>query len=95
MEADLLAAFESAYPRIRRLPDCHYLALVRSAGVEGEYLTLSLWTGAEALQAYREGPLFAEIWPLIRRTLRAEPWATSFEFAAGDPSWTLPPIGPA
>lgn len=92
-ETQLLNAFHAAYPRIRALPGCHYLALLRSREPDPGYLTVSLWTSAQALDAYRKSPLFAEIWPQIRATLGAEPWAESFEFAAGDPAW-LPDEAP-
>ena len=86
-EAELQSGFDDAYPRLRELAGCAHLALVRDANDGLEYLTLSLWTSHEALDAYRKSSLFASIWPRIRSTLRAEPWARSYEFSAGDGPW--------
>ena len=86
-EGELRKAFDDAYLRIRELPGCAHLALVRGDKDDLEYLTLSLWESPEALDAYRKSSLFASIWPRIRSTLRAEPWARSYEFSAGDGPW--------
>ncbi len=86
-EPEFLRAFDDAYPRIRALPACNYLALISGRHGGPDYLTLSIWTSAQALEEYRSGPLFARIWPQIRKTLRDDPWAKSYDFAAGDNPW--------
>ena len=85
-EAELLRAFDDAFPLIRALPGCSHLALIGRRGGP-DYLTLSVWESARALDEYRKSPLFARIWPRIRKTLRADPWAESYNFVAGDGPW--------
>ena len=86
-EPEFLRAFDDAYPRIRGLPACDYLALIGSRSGAADYLTMSIWTSAKALEDYRKSPLFARIWPQIRKTLRDDPWVQSYDFAAGDGPW--------
>lgn len=86
-EPEFLRAFDDAYPRIRGLLACEYLALISSRNGEADYMTMSIWTSAKALEEYRKGPLFAGIWPQIRKTLRDDPWVRSYDFTAGDGPW--------
>ena len=85
-EPELLRAFDDAFPLIRALPGCNHLALIGRRGGP-DYLTLSVWESAQALEDYRKSPLFARIWPRIRKTLRDDPWAESYDFVAGDGPW--------
>ena len=85
-EPEFLQAFDYAFPLIRALPGCGHLALIGRRGGP-DYLTLSVWESAQALDDYRKGPLFARVWPRIRKTLRDDPWAESYDFVAGDAPW--------
>ena len=87
---ELQVAFDDAYGPIRSLPDCLYLALLRSDTADREYLTVSLWTSREALADYRRSELFAAVWPRIRVTLAGKAWARSYEFRKGEGPWAGP-----
>ena len=89
-EEELQAAFDDAYESIRSLPDCLYLALLRSDTADREYLTVSLWTSRGALAEYRRSELFATVWPRIRATLAGKAWARSYDFRKGDEPWAGP-----
>ena len=83
--SDLEESFAKAQPRIVALPNCHHVSLLRTGGDdEPDYLTLSIWTDREDLEAYRRSDLFKAIWPPIRDTLRAKPWAHTYDYLAGD-----------
>ncbi len=82
---DLEDTFARAQPRIAALPNCHHVSLLRTGSDdEPDYLTLSIWTDREDLETYRRSDLFKSIWPPIRATLRAEPWACTYDYRAGD-----------
>ena len=82
---ELEDSFAEAQPRIAALPNCHHVSLLRTGDdAEPDYLTLSIWTAREDLEAYRRSELFKSIWPPIRSTLRAKPWAHTYDYLAGD-----------
>ncbi len=63
-------------PRIRSFPGCLHLELLRDVNDPRIFFTHSHWQRAEDLQAYRQSPVFAEVWPTVKSLFaeRAEAW---------------------
>ena len=76
-EVDFLALFRQSETQIRAQPGCHHLALGQQADTPGTYCTISHWTDAVALDAYRRSALFGQVWPATKRLLAAPPEAFS------------------
>lgn len=72
------ALFEATSPQIRAQPGCHHLELLRDARYPNVCATLSRWTDADALDAYRHSELFRETWRKTRTWFAAPPVAQSF-----------------
>lgn len=72
-----LALFEAAAPRIRAADGCTHLELWQDAAHPNILTTFSLWTGPEALEAYRRSALFAETWARTKPLFAAPPVAHS------------------
>jgi quinol monooxygenase YgiN len=52
----------AASPKIQAMPGCLTLSLKKDATNPHVYYTLSTWTSLDALDAYRQSPLFQETW---------------------------------
>ena len=72
-----LAIFRASEQRIRQQPGCCYLELWQDADNPAIYCTHSHWSDAAALNAYRESPLFGEIWPATKQLFATPPVAFS------------------
>jgi quinol monooxygenase YgiN len=55
---------------VRNIPSCLSLQIVGDVADPASYYTISAWRDVDALEAYRAGPLFAEIWPRVKAFLR-------------------------
>jgi len=47
------------------------------------FYTISTWRDMDALEAYRSGPLFAEIWPRVKALLCQPAWASTCQEVEG------------
>jgi len=74
---DFLALFEATAPRIRAASGCRHLELWEDARYPNVLSTYSLWTGEDALEAYRRSDLFRETWAETKRWFAAAPVAQS------------------
>ena len=72
-----LALFREAHPKIRAREGCHHLALWRDARYPNVFTTHSLWTDADALNAYRHSDLFRATWAKTKGLFAAPPVAHS------------------
>ncbi|HIG74294.1 MAG TPA: antibiotic biosynthesis monooxygenase [Bacteroidetes bacterium] len=69
--------FEASQPYIRAQPGCEHLELWEDARYPNVLTTYSLWTGNEALQAYRQSELFKTTWARTKPMFAAPPEARS------------------
>ena len=74
---EFLALFEATKDRIRSVPGCLHLELLREAGREDVFFTCSYWESEAALNAYRDSELFKDTWSLTKALFRdrAEAWS--------------------
>ncbi|MEM6326677.1 MAG: putative quinol monooxygenase [Bacteroidota bacterium] len=72
-----LDLFREARPKIRAREGCEHLALWRDARYPNVFTTYSLWTGPEALEAYRQSELFRTTWAQTKPLFAAAPVAHS------------------
>ncbi len=77
-EKDFEAIFKEVVPHIRRFPGCREVRLLRAAGPDNVYFTLSIWDSEAALDSYRSSALFQHTWPRVKKLMdgRAEAWTT-------------------
>jgi heme oxygenase (mycobilin-producing) len=68
---EFLAIFNTHKQAIRNFPGCTHLELLRDAGDDSVFTTLSHWKDAESLDKYRNSELFASVWGTVK-TLFAE-----------------------
>ncbi len=82
-----LAAFrlllQESSPRVRGVPGCLSLQIVADVDDPTSFYTLSTWRNVADLEAYRTGPLFANIWPRVKALLRERAWASTCEDITG------------
>ena len=76
-----LDRFDDAAPRIRAFPGCRHLELWRDADAPAVCTTYSHWTGAEALDTYRNSDLFRSTWSTVKPLFAAAPRAHSYTVA--------------
>lgn len=72
-----LDLFRVARPRILAREGCRHLELWQDARYPNVFTTYSLWTGPDALEAYRESDLFRETWARTKPMFAAPPVAQS------------------
>ncbi len=72
-----LALFGATRGKIAAQPGCHALALWADPRYSNILTTVSEWTGAEALDAYRATDLFAATWAETKAMFAAPPIAIS------------------
>lgn len=70
--------FEGWRHRIIAFPGCRHLELLHDAEDPRVFFTYSEWDGPEALKAYRDSVVFADVWPVVKGLFaaRAEAWST-------------------
>lgn len=68
---EFLAIFEQHKRTIRNFEGCTHLELLKDAGDNTTYTTLSHWRDAHCLENYRRSDLFGRVWGSVK-TLFAE-----------------------
>lgn len=76
-----LTHFDRAAPQIRKAAGCEHLELWEHAEVPARYTTYSHWTDADALDAYRNSPLFRSTWATVKPLFAAPADAHSYTIA--------------
>ena len=76
---EFLAVFNSAKQQIRHFPGVHHLELHRDAKLPHVFYTYSIWEGEEALEAYRNSPLFQSVWEKTKVLFAGKPLAYSLK----------------
>jgi len=74
-----IAFFEKSKPVIAAMPGCSGVELYRDASADNVFYTHSLWTGTEALDAYRNTGFFKETWAYTKTLFSGKPQAFSLE----------------
>ncbi|MCU0338611.1 MAG: antibiotic biosynthesis monooxygenase [Spirosomaceae bacterium] len=77
--ADFLAIFEASKHKIRAVAGCQQLQLLRDTDTPNVLMTYSLWTHADALEAYRASALFQSTWAQTKVLFADKPVAFSSE----------------
>lgn len=69
--------FEGWRHRIIAFPGCRHLELLHDADDPRVFFTYSEWDGPDALEAYRNSAVFADVWPVVKGLFaaRAEAWS--------------------
>ena len=68
---EFLEIFNRNKIAIRNFPGCSHLELLKDAGNECIYTTLSHWNDEQSLNSYRKSELFGKVWGSVK-TLFAE-----------------------
>lgn len=78
-QAELAAVLAESYPRVRAVSGCQGIQILQDVTDSLRYVSWSLWDTVEALEAYRAGPVYAEVWPRIRACLAERAQAQTLE----------------
>ena len=80
-ESDKLSEFHQIFNNskasIRAFPGCQYLTLHQDVNDPNVRYTYSHWASQADLDAYRNSPLFGQVWPKTKRLFSAKPLAYS------------------
>lgn len=74
-----LAVFDDSKEQIRNFPGCKGLKLMQTTNKPCQLSTFSLWESEEALDAYRNSPLFQSTWAKTKVLFADKPVAFSTE----------------
>lgn len=74
-----LTNFNLVKTQIRTFPGCQHLALLQDREQPNIFFTYSYWSQPEDLQAYRNSPLFKEVWAFTKTLFNAKPEAWSVD----------------
>lgn len=74
-----LKIFEENKAAIRNFPGCTYLHLLKDAGHQNTFTTLSHWNSANDLEEYRKSDLFKGVWARVKELFSENPQAFSLE----------------
>ena len=77
--AEFLVIFEASKAKIRAMPGCTHLELLRDLDQPNVFVTHSHWHNADALNAYRHSQLFIETWAKTKVLFAEKPLAFSVE----------------
>jgi quinol monooxygenase YgiN len=77
--ADFLAVFNESKQKIRAMPGCHRLELLRDLELPHVFMTYSYWEDADALNHYRNSELFKTTWAKTKLLFADKPTAFSVE----------------
>lgn len=77
--AEFLAIFARSHEKIRAVPGCHHLDLLRDLDNPNVRITYSLWDSPEALEAYRQSELFRTTWAATKVLFAEKAMAFSAE----------------
>lgn len=80
------AYFDSIKDEVGNQPGCNGVRLLKDITENGVYFTYSYWISEEALNAYRDTPLFNEVWPKVKAWFDAKPeaWSTMIAQASAN-----------
>ncbi|MEZ4905497.1 MAG: antibiotic biosynthesis monooxygenase family protein [Spirosomataceae bacterium] len=76
---DFLEVFEQSKQKIRAMPGCHHLELLRDIDLPHVLMTYSFWENKEALDDYRNSDLFKSTWAKTKALFADKPLAYSVE----------------
>jgi quinol monooxygenase YgiN len=79
--ADFLAIFEEVKEKIRSVEGCTQMDLYRQIDKPEVLFTISVWTGEQALEAYRQSALFTTTWSRVKPLFAAPAQAWSLQLA--------------
>ena len=82
---EFLVLFDEAAPQIRAFSGCQHLTLWQDVRFPNILTTHSQWRDADALEHYRESPLFKATWAETKRLFAAPPEARSLRVQRADP----------
>lgn len=74
---EFMEMFEAVSPKIRSTTGCHHLELLTDASYPNIVTTYSMWEDKEALNSYRNSPLFKATWQKTRMLFAGPPVAFS------------------
>ena len=74
---DFLTIWRESRTHIRARPGCMEAQLYQDAGDLSVYYTLSRWSSAANLEAYRRSELFGQVWPRTKALFAAPAQAHS------------------
>ncbi|MFN8344120.1 MAG: antibiotic biosynthesis monooxygenase family protein [Spirosomataceae bacterium] len=77
--ADFLEIFDESKHKIRTMPGCHHLELLRDLDLPHVFMTYSYWDNADALNHYRDSDLFKTTWAKTKILFADKPTAFSVE----------------
>ena len=72
-----LKLFNETKSKIRHFPGCQQLSLMKDYNADNIYSTYSIWEHEDALNAYRNSPLFGEVWKATKAKFAERPIAFS------------------
>ncbi|MFN8308450.1 MAG: antibiotic biosynthesis monooxygenase family protein [Chitinophagales bacterium] len=78
-EQRFLEIFAERKDRIAGFPGCERVELLQA---KNTFFTYSVWTHPNALENYRNSPLFQETWTLVKPLFsqKAEAWSAELQF---------------
>ena len=77
--AAFFTVFDESKDKIRALPGCHRLELLRDLDLPNVFMTYSYWDDATALNRYRDSELFKTTWAKTKVLFADKPLAYSVE----------------
>lgn len=76
---DFLEIFSASKAKIRAMPGCQHVELLRDLDQPHVFVTHSHWDNADALNAYRNSVFFKETWAKTKALFADKPLAFSTE----------------
>lgn len=76
---NFLSLFDQRKQSIRHFPGCSHLELLKDYNDPNVFSTYSYWEDENALNAYRNSDLFAEVWANTKSKFSAKPVAFSMK----------------
>jgi len=77
--AHFVAIFEASQTKIRAMPGCQHLELLRDVDAPHIFVTHSHWDNADVLNAYRHSDFFRDTWAKTKVLFADKPLAFSLE----------------
>ena len=69
--------FHATKEKIRNFEGCQHLELMQDYNAPNIFITYSYWESEEHLNAYRDSPLFGEVWKATKAKFADKPLAFS------------------
>lgn len=73
------AYFYQIKSQVANQSGCSSVRLLKDLSNNGVYFTYSIWDSQESLNAYRDAPLFGQVWPKVKSWFAEKPEAWSTE----------------